>query len=152
MNRGIKPLPDRLRIFQLNLNKSEKAHLDLINSALGKNWDIILIQEPYLTYLGHIRTPNGFTSIFPHDRLINQEATVRSVIWVNSALSTNSWKEVSITRNNDLTAVQIDAGTCKLTIFNIYNDCNHSNTLARLQHFVNEERNRTLGGNNSYMI
>ena len=145
-------MPDRLQIFQLNLNKSEKAHLDLINGALGNNWDILLIQEPYLTHLGHIRTPNGFTSIFPHDRLINQESTVRSVIWVNSKISTNSWKEISIKGNNDLTAVQIDSGNCKLTIFNIYNDCNHSNTLTCLQRFVNEERNKILGGDNSYMI
>ena len=152
MNRAPEPMPDRLRLLQLNLNKSEKAHLDLINGSLGKNWDIILIQEPYLTHLGHIRTPNGFTSIFPHDRLINQESTVRSVIWVNSSLSTNSWKGISIPGNNDLTAIQVDSGLFKLTIFNIYNDCNHSNTLARLQQFVNEERNRIMGGANCYMI
>src|SRR5277367_1623304 len=118
MNREIEPPPNRLRIFQLNLNKSEKAHLDLVNGALGKNWDIVLIQEPYLTFLGHIRTPNGFASIFPHDRLINQESTVRSVIWVNSSLSTNSWKAVNIPGNNDLTAIQINEGNNKVTIFN----------------------------------
>ncbi|KAF8810008.1 hypothetical protein BYT27DRAFT_7281835, partial [Phlegmacium glaucopus] len=49
---------NRLRIFQLNLNKSQKAHLDLINGAIanGKlifqhHWDILLIQEPYITAL-----------------------------------------------------------------------------------------------------
>jgi hypothetical protein len=134
MNRNIILAPDRLRIIQLNLNKSEKAHLDFINGALGNKWDVILIQEPYLTHLGHIRAPNGFISIFPLDRLSNQEAIVRSVIWVNSKLSTNSWKEVSISRNNNLTVIQIATGPGKLTIFNIYNDCNHSNTqtLAKL--------------------
>jgi hypothetical protein len=110
MNRNLEPLPNRLRIFQINLNKLEKTHLNLINGSLGNNWDIILIQEPYLTHLGHIRTPNGFTSIFLPDRLANQEATVRSVIWVSSSLSTNSWKVISIPGNNDLTALQIDAG------------------------------------------
>src|SRR5277367_625634 len=110
MNRNMEPIPDRLRMIQINLNKSEKAHLDFINGALGKTWDIILIQEPYLTHLGHIRAPNGFTSVFPPDRLTNQEATVRSVIWVSSGLSSNSWKAVNIPRNNDMTAIQIDSG------------------------------------------
>jgi hypothetical protein len=40
---------ERLWIVQLNLNKSEKAHLDIINENLSHNYDIILIQEPYTT-------------------------------------------------------------------------------------------------------
>jgi hypothetical protein len=132
MSRNIEPAPDRLRIIQLNLNKSEKAHLDFINGALGNKWDIILIQKPYLTHLGHIRAPNSFISVFPLDRLSNQEAIIRSVIWVNSKLSTNSWKAVSISESNDLTAIQIATDPGKLTIFNIYNNCNHSNTLKCL--------------------
>jgi hypothetical protein len=152
INRNIAPAPDRLRIIQLNLNKSEKAHLDFINGALGNKWDVILIQEPYLTHLGHIRAPNGFTSVFPPDRLSNQKAIVQSVIWVNSKLSTNSWKEVSISGNNDLTAIQIANDPGKLTIFNIYNDCNHSNTLERLQSFLQASRGAAVGGNFGHMI
>jgi hypothetical protein len=132
MSNSIKQLPNRLRILQLNVNKSEKAHLALINRASGKNWDIVLIQEPYITFLGHIRAPNRFNSIFPPDRLVKLEVAVRSVIWVNSSLSTNSWKAVNIPGNNDLTAIQINTGPGKVTIFNIYNDCTHSDTLTCL--------------------
>src|SRR5882757_5025413 len=122
MNREMVPLPNRLRILQINLNKSEKAHLDLINGALGKHWDIILIQEPHLTYLGNIRTPNDFVNISPQDRLITPGAIVRSVIWVSRGLSTNSWEDIKIPGSNDLTAIQIKTGLGKVTIFNIYND------------------------------
>lgn len=152
MNRNMEPLPNRLRIIQLNLNKSEKAHLDFINGALGKSWDIILIQEPYITHLGHIRTPNGFTGVFPKDRLSNQDATVRSVIWVSSSLSSNSWKAVNIPGNNDLTAIQVDSGLSKLTIFNIYNDCTHSANLTRLRSYMRTERDSILGDDNSYVM
>lgn len=153
MNRDNNIPPDRLRILQINLNKSEKAHLDLINSALGKYWDVILIQEPYLTFLGHIQTPNGFVGIYPTDRLRNQENIVRSVIWINSSLSTNSWKAISIPGNNDLTAVQFrHRNNSKLTIFNIYNDCTHSNTLTHLQQFMNRERNNIITNENDHMI
>ena len=129
LNRFMKPLLNRLRIFQINLNKLEKVHLNLINGVLSKHWDIILIQEPYLTHFGHIQAPNGFNSIFPPDRLSNQEDIVRSVTWVSSSLSSNSCKAVSITGSNDLTAIQIESSQVKPTIFNIYNDCTHSHTL-----------------------
>ena len=38
-----------LWIIQVNLNKSEKAHLDIINEKISTNYDIMLIQEPYTT-------------------------------------------------------------------------------------------------------
>lgn len=49
-----------LKILQINLNKSEKVHLELINSKLNTKWDIVLIQEPHNTKFHHIRTPNDF--------------------------------------------------------------------------------------------
>jgi len=159
MNRNIDPLPNRLQILQININKSQKAHLDLINRALGRNWDLILIQEPHIliqephiTHLGHIRTPNGFTSIFLQDQLARLENTVRSVIWVNSELSSNSWKALNIPGNNDLTAIQLYRHNTKLSIFNIYNDCTHSNTLTRLRRYMQEESPALGIGANSYTL
>ena len=50
------PLPMRLRIWQHNLNKSdEKAHYDLINMLLHKNWDILALQELYVDKLGNTK-------------------------------------------------------------------------------------------------
>ena len=80
MNRNLEPLPNRLQILQININKSQKAHLDPMNGALGKKWDLVLIQESYITYLGHIQTPNGFASIFPQDHLASPDDVVCSVI------------------------------------------------------------------------
>ncbi|KXN87337.1 hypothetical protein AN958_08962 [Leucoagaricus sp. SymC.cos] len=56
---------NRLRIFQLNMNKSETAHLNLINRKLGEYWDIVCIQELHITKLGHIQTPNRCWQVFP---------------------------------------------------------------------------------------
>lgn len=146
MNRVVEQVLNRLRIIQLNLNKSEKAHLDFINKAPGELWDIILIQEPDITYLRHIQAPNRFNSVFPPDRLANSEVAVRSVIWVSSSLPTNSWKAVNILGNSDLTAIQITAGPRKITIFNIYNDCMHSTTLTCLHNFIQSRQSTLLGG------
>jgi len=101
-------------MLQLNLNKLHKAHLDLINGPLGNNWDLILIQEPYITPLGHIRTPNGYTTISPQDRFLDNSDQPRSVTWVNSKLSTNNWKALNILGNNDITALQIKTQEGKL--------------------------------------
>ena len=56
---------DRIRILQINLNKSEKAHLDILNDKVSQNYDIMLIQEPYTTTFNAIRTPSNFRPVFP---------------------------------------------------------------------------------------
>ena len=133
MTTELEPPLNRLRILQLNLNKSQKAHLDLINGPLGKDWDVILIQEPYITPLGHIRTPNGFTSISPQDRLLDGSDQTQSIIWVNCKLSSNTWKTMNIPGNNNITAMQISTTDGRITVVNIYNDCTHSRMLAKLK-------------------
>ncbi|EKM76761.1 hypothetical protein AGABI1DRAFT_44539, partial [Agaricus bisporus var. burnettii JB137-S8] len=56
---------NRMRILQINMNRSEAAHLDLINRNLAKHWDVICLQEPHITKHGNIRTPKQFRQIFP---------------------------------------------------------------------------------------
>jgi Endonuclease-reverse transcriptase len=59
---------------------------------------------------------------------------------------------VYIPGNNDLTAIQINTGPGKVTIFNIYNDCTHSDTLTCLRNFVHNKQDTLLGGDNSHLI
>ncbi|KAF9035526.1 hypothetical protein BJ165DRAFT_1355592, partial [Panaeolus papilionaceus] len=57
---------DKLRILQINLNKSREAQLDLINdNSLYDNWDVVLIQEPSITFYNNITTPRGFRQVYP---------------------------------------------------------------------------------------
>ncbi|XP_006457370.1 hypothetical protein AGABI2DRAFT_71908, partial [Agaricus bisporus var. bisporus H97] len=62
---NLQPNEQRLRILQINMNRSEAAHLDLINRNLGKYWDIICLQEPHITKYGNIRTPKNFRQVYP---------------------------------------------------------------------------------------
>ena len=55
-----------IRIIQINLNKSKKAHLDIINKNVSTNYNLMLIQEPYTTTFNAICTPANFRLIFPH--------------------------------------------------------------------------------------
>ena len=40
--------PNRLRIWQQNLNKSRVAQEDLINSEAYKDYNLLILQEPYI--------------------------------------------------------------------------------------------------------
>ena len=80
------------------------------------------------------------------------DEAVRSVIWVNSELSSNSWKAMNISGNNDLTAIQLKRGNRKLMIIDIYNACTHSRTLTWLQQFMQEERIDIGEGNNNHIL
>ncbi|KAF8997517.1 hypothetical protein BDQ17DRAFT_1169681, partial [Cyathus striatus] len=119
---------DRLWILQLNIRKSPVAHLELINRPLGEEWDIILIQEPHILFTHNIRTPNNFRPVFPANRFTLEE-TVHSVIWVNSNIPTNNWTIIDVPGMNDISAIQIRQAQKIMNIFNIYNDCENSDSL-----------------------
>ena len=110
-----------LRIFQINLNKSEKAHLKLINNRLSSKYEIILIQEPHcIKKFNNIRTPPNFRPVYPSHRTQSQD-TICSAIWVNRSIDTSKW-----TNTNDITTIQMKSTLGTISIFNIYNDCAHS--------------------------
>ena len=140
-----------LRILQINLNKSERAHLDIINEKVSKNYDIILIQEPFSTVFNAIRTPTNFRPIFPIHRLQNQEP-IRSVIWVNKKLSTGSWVALDVPGTNDITAMQLEGPYGKVSIFNVYNDCTHFRTEATLRRYIYEHADSILANEDHHML
>jgi hypothetical protein len=143
--------PTRIRIMQINLNKSEKAHLDLINEKVSQKYDIMLIQEPYATPFRAIRTPANFRLVLPKNRIANEEP-IRSVIWVSKHLETKNWKIVDIPGTNDITAIQIKGAYGRISIFNIYNDCTHSRNETALREFLDSSRQTVLGGEDTHMI
>src|SRR5262245_37322352 len=127
----------RLSILQINLNKSSHAHLDLINNVNSAKWDIILVQEPHTTFFTNIRTPNHYISVTPTSRFKLKDP-VRSVAWVSSKIATSSWKTINIPDTNDIVAIQLNGDFGRLSIFNIYNACEHNDTITRLHQYMSE--------------
>ena len=148
---NIEELNIKLRIMQINLNKSEKAHLDIINEKVSRHYDLMLIQEPYAMTFNHIRTPTNFRPIFPSNRIANA-AQIRLVIWVNKNLEIKNWKIIDMQNTNDITAIQLKGAYRKITIFNIYNDCTHSRNEATLQNYLTSHRNEITDGDGTHMI
>ena len=144
----------KLKIIQINLNKSKKAHLDIINKKVSHKYDIMLIQEPYTTAFNGVRTPSNFRPVFPKNRF-KDDSQIRSMIWVNKHLETRYWKAVDVPNTNDITAIQLSGAYGKVTIFNIYNDCTHSRNKTILSNFLIANRNRLInpdGHGESHLI
>lgn len=116
---------DRLSMLQINLNKSEKAHLDILNEGISQRFDLILIQEPYITAFNAIRMPMNFRPVFLSHRLRSQDP-IRSVLWVNRKLDTKDWLVLDIPGTNNIMVTQLKGCYGKLSTFNIYNNCTHS--------------------------
>jgi ribonuclease HI/exonuclease III len=136
--------PTPLRIFQINLNKSQTAHLEVINIIESNKWDIVLVQEPHMiSKFNAIRTPTNYRPVFPEDRGRNDKH-IRSLIWVSTTLETKNWKIIGIPGTNDITAIQLNGRYGKLTIFNVYNDCTNANTENVLSTFLRDHANELL--------
>src|ERR1700678_2478766 len=141
----------RIRLLQINLNKSEKAHLDIINEQLSQEFYIILIQEPHTTVFNAIRKPANFRPVFPSHRFTSQDQ-IRSVIWVSKKMDTNSWVALDIPGTNNITGIQLRGTYSSLSIFNIYNDCAHSRNKTKLQNYIQNNSNLILATDNYHML
>jgi len=144
--------PTRLRILQINLNKSSKAHLELYNRVSKKEWDLVLVQEPHVTTMGNIRTPNSFVAVAPADRYKDNAPMTRAVTWVSSDLATSSWKILNMPGTNDTVAIQMAGAYGRLTIINTYNDCNHSRMLHVVREFIRINRAEVLSREDDHLI
>ena len=114
MSYTLAPLPTRLKIWQQNLNKSDKAQFDLINVPLHKEWDVLLLQEPYIDSFGNTKVTSRWRILYPSSHLADS-LTCRSVILVNASLDTNAWAQVPLEGSNELTAIQfrLTQGHCQ---------------------------------------
>ena len=85
--------PNNLRIWQQNLNKSLDAQLHLINSVCPSEWDILLIQEPWIGFNG-TRSSRYWRVLYPETHFVDNSKITRSLILVNTNIPTNSYEQI----------------------------------------------------------
>src|SRR5271156_3195656 len=136
-----------IRIWQQNTRRSLDAQLALLNSLRNK-YDIVCIQEPHFDFQNLSRATRIWHSIYPTTPT-DDAVRPRALTLIHKRISTNSWTQV-IVNSPDVVAFKISNGTQNITIYNVYNDCEHSNTIHTLaDHFVhnhNPDRNILLLG------
>ncbi|PPR03263.1 hypothetical protein CVT24_012827 [Panaeolus cyanescens] len=138
-------------ILQQNLNKSQNAHLELINDKLSDKYDIVLVKEPHITTFKNIRTPTNFRSITPDVDRANGP-TIRSVIWVNRKISTQTWKEMKVPGTGDISAIQLRGDYGKLTIFNIYSPNDSAAVERKLGDYLFEKGEEISAGEEDHVL
>ena len=106
MSSMARPAPMQLRLWQQNINKSNIVQEDLINSDIHKNYDMVLLQEPYLDRYGNMRATRYWQVVYPLLRLTCSD-TPWSIMLVNAALDPDQWVQLTIKDTGDLMAMQL---------------------------------------------
>ncbi|KAF8817603.1 hypothetical protein BYT27DRAFT_7074317, partial [Phlegmacium glaucopus] len=126
------PEPRILKIWQQNTRKSLNVQLATLHSV-GNNYDLICIQEPHINFQAFSRASGIWTAVYPtgYKHKLNAEVKPRALTLANTRISTNNWTQVPV-NSLDIVAIQIKGEQGILNIYNIYNDCTHSETIKEL--------------------
>ena len=136
-----------MNIWQQNLNKSDAAQQDLSTPSTPNMYDILVLQEPYIDFLGNTHANQRWYPLLPSMYHNNPKKT-RTVTFINKGILSSTWQQIRV-ESQDVVAVSIDTAASLTTIFNIYNDGNHSNSLQALQDTleVNVQHPRSINPN-----
>jgi hypothetical protein len=125
-----------LQIRQQNTNKSLESQIDLLASLKRNEYDLCLIQEPYIDFKGKTRANRNWMVIYPNTHQKHPDQ-MRSVILINTSLITDSWKQIHF-EHPDITAIEIQGSFGTLRIINIYNDCNNNSSLTHVSIYMRD--------------
>ena len=127
--------PGCLCIWQQNTYNSKYTQQYIINSANPANWNILVIQEPWLDPHGNTRASGFWCMLYPSSHFHDNTPCTCSILLINTNISTEAYSQLSIP-SNDITAVQLKGDFSHLMIFNLYNDCMHNDTLMALSRYL----------------
>src|SRR5271156_5273340 len=139
------PNTEHIKIWQQNTRKSLNVHLATLHSVEDK-YDLICIQEPHFDFQAISRATSVWTAVYPTGFNHSKEGPLpRALTLVHTRISTNSWAQVPV-NSLDVVAIQLSGNNGILNIYNIYNDCTHSDTIRALGVHLEERASLTQRG------
>jgi len=135
MNRRIPKAPSKLRIWQKNTHKAKLAQQYLLNSANPEEWDVIAIQEPWLDLFKRARGSAYWRILYPTNHFSDGASHTCSLLMINTNISTDSYTQLDVPSSN-ITAACFIGPYGNLTLFNIYNNCNHNDSLLDIAGYL----------------
>ena len=130
MNRAINNTPMTMNIWQQNLNKLDIAQQDLINSIDPNMYNILILQELYIDFLGNTHANQRWYPLLPSMHHNNPKKSWTAT-FINNGIFSSTWQQTRV-ESQDIVVVSIDTTAGPITIFNIYNDSDHSDSLQVL--------------------
>ncbi|KAG2074137.1 hypothetical protein BDR04DRAFT_938799, partial [Suillus decipiens] len=101
------------------------------NNAEMSKWDILVIKEPHINFLCNMSANYHWHIIYPSQHLTHSQQKTRAITLISIKLDMNSWKQITFP-SSDMVVIQLSDLYGHCTLFNIYNDSNHHNTLTTL--------------------
>ncbi len=134
-----------LAIWQQNANKSPTCQHGIISSGklTDYNIDIVALQEPLVNFLNKTIASRDWVPIYPSTHDKHPDKT-RSITLVWGDLLTESWEQLDFP-SGDVTVLRIKDSWGTLTLFNIYNDCEHNDTLKELMSYHRSHAHQITG-------
>ncbi|KAH9942977.1 hypothetical protein B0H21DRAFT_695711, partial [Amylocystis lapponica] len=110
----------QLRVKQQNCKHSLLVSHTLVNSTDPAQWDLVLIQEPYV-YPNSRLTPASrhWITIYPPPTP-NSDDSPKSVILVSTRLNPDCYQQINLPSQH-VTAIRLCINNMSLLIFNVYN-------------------------------
>ncbi|KAF8804017.1 hypothetical protein BYT27DRAFT_7108375 [Phlegmacium glaucopus] len=102
--------------------------------SVENEYDMICIQETHINFQAFSRATGVWMAVYPtgfkHD--VNSEDRPRALTLVHTRLSMNVWTQVPVNLL-DMSYQHIKGEQRTLNVYNIYNDCTHSETVRVLE-------------------
>jgi len=133
-------LTDHIAVWQQNVNKSQICQHNILsnNELVSKGISIIALQEPAIDANGFTLASKDWTPIYPtlHRKM---DSTTRAIMLIKASIKTDSWKQIDFPSCNVM-VIQLKGEWGKLTVVNIYNDCQNDETIRLLTNFHNSNQ------------
>jgi len=142
--------PTPLHFWQQNVNKSLISQLDLLNQVNPKAFNLVFIQETHINFLNLTRANPNWTVVYPSQHHSSPNTT-QSVTLVSTSVSKNKWKQVHV-QSTDITAIELTGDFGSVSFYNVYNACENSDTLFKLQDFWNQRHPPQRSDNANNMV
>jgi len=145
---------DHITIWQQNINKSKICQHNLLSSTrlINIKADIIALQEPAISDFTTTISTKDWRVIYLSTHAKDPSKT-RLVILVCANILTNNWSQMDIDLG-DITTLRLSGEWGTLTIYNIYNNCEHDKTIKLLKKLQGNSENdvTTWTSNDIHMI
>jgi hypothetical protein len=123
------------QVWQQNVHKLKTAQEYVLNNANPKDWDVLVLQEPWIDKYDNSHSTQFWQVIYPANFYEEGQPHVCSIILINTKLSTDCYTILSI-KHSDITAVHFRGEDGFLSLFNICNEITNNNMLTCLDQFL----------------
>jgi len=127
------------------------AQQHVINSANPNDWDLILIQEPYLNHLSNSRANHHWVVVYPPTHAIEGSARTRSIILVNKNIPSDTYDILPI-YSADVTGLRLRTQAGEFTLLNIYNSCTDNHSIEKMAEYLRSPARARQGHLSEYMF